>query len=116
MDNIPSTDQMNKTIYLLRRLGITANYDGFLYTAYAVSLAVESPDKLQSVTNCLYPEVAAKYNTSPDNVRKSIAKVCYLAWERNPDLLSESAMYKLKKKPGTAEFLAILAVSITVCI
>ena len=97
-------------ISLLCRLGITANYNGFYQTVYAVELAVASPDKLQSVTNCIYPEVAVKYNTSQENVRKNIAKICTLAWERNPQLLSEIAMHKLKKKPGTSEFLAILAV------
>ncbi len=97
-------------ISLLCRLGITANYDGFYQTVYAVELAAKDTKRLQSVTNYIYPEVAVKYNTSPDNVRKNIAKVCSLAWERNPKLLSEIAMHELKKKPGTAEFLAILAI------
>ena len=99
-------------ISLLCRLGITANYDGFYQTVHAVELAVAAPEKLQSVTNFIYPEVAAKYNTTPDNVRKNIAKVCSLAWERNPQLLSEIAMHKLKKKPGTSEFLAIVTVEV----
>ena len=99
-------------INILCRLGITANYDGFYQTVYAVKLAVDKPERLQSVTNCIYPEVAAKYNTSPDNVRKNISKICSLVWERNPQLLSDMAMHELKKKPGTCEFLAIFAVSV----
>jgi len=105
-----SINRVDEVIRILCRLGITANYDGFYQAVYAVDLAVAAPEKLQSVTNFIYPEVAAKYNTAPDNVRKNIAKVCSLAWERNPALLSEIAMYELKKKPGTSEFLAILAV------
>lgn len=101
-------------ISLLCRLGITANYDGFYQTVYAVELAVNDPKRLQSVTNCIYPEVAVKFNTSADNVRKNIAKVCSLAWERNPGLLSEMAMHELKKKPGTNEFLAILVVYVKI--
>ena len=101
-------------INLLCQLGITANYDGFYQTVYAVELAVAAPEKLQSVTNCIYPEVAEKYNTSPDNVRKNITKIRDIAWERNPQLLSEIAMHKLKKKPGTCEFLAILSFYSTV--
>lgn len=99
-------------INILCRLGITANYDGFYQTVYAVKLAVDEPERLQSVTNCIYPEVAAKYNTSPDNVRKNISKICTLAWEMNPQLLSEMAMHEINKKPGTSEFLAILAVHV----
>jgi len=97
-------------ISLLCQLGITANYDGFYQTAYAVKLASEGPVRLQSVTNCIYPEVATKYNTSPDNVRKNISKVRDIAWKKNPEFLCKIAQHQLKKKPGTGEFLAILAV------
>lgn len=102
-------------INLLCRLGITANYDGFYQTVNAVELAIAAPEKLQSVTNCIYPEVATKYNTSPDNIRKNIAKIRDIAWERNPQLISEMAMHEIKKKPGTAEFLAILTVYSIMC-
>lgn len=105
-----SINRIDEVIRILCRLGITANYDGFYQTVHAVELAVAAPEKLQSVTNFIYHEVAAKYNTSPDNVRKNIAKIRDIAWERNPQLISEMAMHKIKKKPGTSEFLAILAV------
>ena len=95
---------------ILCRLGITANYDGFHYTACTVMLAVEDPGKLQLATKWLYPEVAARYGTNADNVRKCIAKVRDIAWDNDPELLSEIAMHKLKKKPGTSEFPAIIAV------
>lgn len=110
MDDIWTTDDMHTAIRLLSRLGITANYDGFLYTAHAVSIAAAEPGRLQSVTNFLYPEVAAIYNTSSDNVRKNISKVRDIAWETDPGLLCEIGSYQLKKKPGTAQFLALLTV------
>lgn len=94
----------------LCRLGITANYAGFQHTIDAVTIAAEDIGKLQLVTKQIYPEIAAKYNTGADQVRRNIEKVCTLAWERNPKLLSELAMYELKKKPGTSEFLAIVTV------
>ena len=102
-----------RTVRVLCRLGITANYSGFFYTAYAVMLAAEDPKRLQLVTKWLYPDVAAAYNTNTDNVRKNIDKICSLAWGRNPGLLSKLADFELKKKPGTAEFLAIIAVYIS---
>lgn len=107
------TTAFRETMNLLSRLGITANYDGFLYTAYAISLAVETPEKLHSVTNYIYPDVASKYDTSSDNVRKSISKVRDIAWYNNPELFSELAMRPLNKKPGTVVFLAILATYIS---
>lgn len=94
----------------LCRLGITANYAGFQYTIDAVTIAAEDIGKLQFVTKQIYPDIATRYNTSPEQVRRNIDKVCTLAWERNPTLLSELAMYELKKKPGTSEFLAIVTV------
>lgn len=118
-DRILFKDDFHTTVHiavcLLSKLGITANYDGFLHTAYAISLAVETPEKLRSVTNFIYPEVAARYITSPDNVRKNIAKIRDIAWERNPELLSEIAMHQIRKKPGTAEFLAILTIHLIFC-
>lgn len=42
---------------LLYQLGISANYKGFLHTAYAVSLCVEQQDRLLLVTKWLYPDV-----------------------------------------------------------
>lgn len=41
---------------LLYQLGISANYKGFLHTAYAVSLCVEQQDRLLLVTKWLYPD------------------------------------------------------------
>ena len=115
MKQLFQPEYFSEAMHLLSRLGVSATYDGFLYTAYAISLAVDSPDRLLSVSNCIYPNVAAKYNTSPDNVRKSIAKVRDIAWNNNPELLSELAMHKLNKKPGTSQFPAILAVYLICC-
>ena len=42
---------------LLYRLGVTANYTGFFYTAYAVQLCAEHPDRLMLVTKWVYPDV-----------------------------------------------------------
>lgn len=97
---------------ILCKLGITANYAGFQYAIDAVLIASEDIGKLQLVTKQIYPEIAAKYNTGPDQVRRNIEKVCSLAWERNPKLLSELAMYELKEKPTATEFLAILTMQL----
>jgi len=107
-----SSKVFDTAVQTLRRLGVTPNYSGFFQTAYAVKLASENPIRLQLVTKWLYPDVAIKFKTCSDNVRKNIAKVCQIAWEKNPELLSQIATYELKKKPGTNEFLAILAIHI----
>ena len=44
---------------LLYRLGVTANYTGFFYTAYAVQLCAEHPDRLMLVTKWVYPDAVS---------------------------------------------------------
>lgn len=105
-----SRQHTQEEIYLLlSRLGITANYTGFFYTAHAVRLIAEQPQKLLLVTKQLYPEVAEYYGTSWVSVERNIRTAASVAWEANPALLTQLAGYRLTTKPRTAQFLAILA-------
>ena len=60
---------------LLCQLGITANYNGFFHAAYAVSLAIQNPNRLRLVTKRLYPEVAKRYVTNWKSVERNIRTV-----------------------------------------
>lgn len=104
------SENMRRAGQFLSRLGITANYSGYHYAAYCITLAMEDPERLQLVTKWLYPDVAKKFRTTTDSVRKNIRKVIDLAWQRSPAMMTEIAMYDLKQKPGTAEFLAMVVV------
>lgn len=100
---------MQTEIYdLLKRLGVTANYTGFLYTAYAVSLCVEQPERLLVVTKWLYPEVAKQFGTSWKAVERNIRTVGDIIWRENRPLLEELAHRPLTEKPRSAQLLAIL--------
>ena len=59
---------------LLYRLGVTANYTGFFYTAYAVRLCAEHPDRLMLVTKWVYPDVAKRYRTNWKAVKETSAQ------------------------------------------
>lgn len=101
-----------KPIYdMLRRLGITSNYRGFYYAAYAVWLAVRNPEALLLVTKWLYPDVATQYHTTWSAVERGIRTVVSIAWANNPDLLCELAGCSLPGKPQPGRFLAILSSS-----
>lgn len=104
------SENMRRAGLLLSRLGVTANYSGYHYAAYGVALAMEDPERLQLVTKWIYPDVAKKFRTTTDSVRKNIRKVIDLAWQRNHAMITQIAMYDLKQKPGTAEFLAMVVV------
>ena len=69
---------------MLCRLGATANYRGFSYTAYAVLLCVQQQDRLLLVTKWLYPDVAKRYGTNwkavERNIRTVIIVPCWRDW------------------------------------
>ena len=94
---------------LLCQLGITANYNGFFHAAYAVSLAIQNPNRLRLVTKRLYPEVAKRYVTNWKSVERNIRTVVRIAWDTNPARLEELARHPLYQRPTASGFLAILA-------
>ena len=93
---------MTQACALLHRLGVTANYKGYAYAAYAAALCVERPDLLLLVTKNLYPEVARRYQTTWHTV----------VWARNPALLGRMAGGALEGKPRSTQFLAIITAEI----
>lgn len=100
---------MIRRVYdLLGALGVTANYSGFFYAAYAVLLSLEDQGRLLLVTKRLYPEVAEHYKTTASCVERNIRTVASHAWERNATLLQQVAQDRLWEKPTASEFIAIL--------
>ena len=93
---------------LLCRLGITANYMGFLYTACAVELCAMQPERLQLVTKRVYSEVASRYQTNWKAVERHIRAASGMAWERNRSLLEKLADRPLLQRLYAAQLLAIL--------
>lgn len=104
-------EENNHKIYinlLLEQLGVTANYIGYHYTACAVKLAIENPQKLTRVTKLLYPEVAKIYGTNWKAVERNIRTVVAIAWESNPALMRKLSCNHIEKKPCASQFLSIL--------
>lgn len=100
-----------KVMKMLCRLGITATYHGFFYTAYAVQIARENPLYFLLVTKRLYPEVGKHFGTTAASVERAIRTVAETAWKRNRSFLAQIAQRKLHSKPKTSEFISILAYS-----
>ena len=71
---------------MLCRLGATANYRGFSYTAYAVLLCVQQQDRLLLVTKWLYPDVAKRYGTNWKAVERNIRKMVAIQTRRSRQL------------------------------
>lgn len=93
---------------LLYQLGATANYTGFFYTAHAVQLCVEQPQRLTLVTKWVYPDVAKQYGTNWKSVERNIRTIANIVWELNRSKLEQLAERKLEAKPCNAQLLSIL--------
>lgn len=96
------------TAELLSRLGVTANYKGFLYIVSAVELCLADEEGLHLVTKYVYPQVARQYHTSWQAVERDIRKAVELAWETDRPFLEHLARRPLRQRPSNAQFLAIL--------
>ena len=97
---------------MLCRLGATANYRGFSYTAYAVLLCVQQQDRLLLVTKWFYPDVAKRYGTNWKAVERNIRTVITVVWEQNRAMLEGLARRPLLQRPCAAQFLSILSSSL----
>lgn len=97
---------------ILSRLGLTANYKGFSYIVSAVELCLEDRDRLHLVTKQVYPEVARRHGTNWRAVERDIRKAGELIWAQGRDMLENLARRPLRKKPGNAQFLAILTLAV----
>lgn len=93
--------------WLLRKLGITANYRGFHYISHAMYLISEDEERLFFVTKLLYPDIAKAYHTDWRAVEHSIRTVIKTLWRINADFICFMADYDLQKKPAAGKFLAI---------
>ena len=94
---------------LLRRLGITENYKGFRYAAYAAALCALERERLLLVTKLLYPDVARRFGTTWKAAERNLRTVAAIAWTQNHDHLVNLSQSPLEQKPQCAQFQAILA-------
>lgn len=108
-NNLLQDTSHKKACALLFYLGVTPNYVGYLHTACAIKLATEDPQYLLCVTKWLYPNVAELCDTTWQAVERNIRTVISAIWRENPERLSALSGTILRKKPRTAQFLAILS-------
>ena len=106
-------ENLNPIYDFLHRLGVTANYSGFFYTAYAAKLCMDEPQRLTLVTKWLYPDVASYYKTNWKAVERSMRTIISNIWNNNTELISKLSGYPMKEKPSPAEFLSILVICLS---
>ena len=90
---------------LLTQLGADLHYIGFRYTEYALLLMGEDEQCIHSVTKCLYPEIARRYQTSCHAVERNIRTLSQVAWKSEPGLLQKWRVIHLRKDQHPVSFL-----------
>lgn len=100
---------MIKIFKLLRRLGITSKYKGYLYLAEAIQIVLDHPKDVCQVTRDIYPVLAERYNTEPESVEHGIRKAAEICWRTHRTTLCEIAEMELEKRPSNSELIDLLS-------
>ena len=76
-------------------------------------MVVKDIDVINQITKQLYPEIAAKYRTTPSRVERAIRHAIEVAWARGQIETVESifgyTVSTSKGKPTNSEFIAMIA-------
>lgn len=94
-------------------VGIPAHIKGYQYLRDGIKLVVENLQKINSITKCLYPEIAKRFGTTSSKVERAIRHAIEVAWNRgkieNINNLFGTKIYTANEKPTNGEFIALIA-------
>lgn len=102
-----------KITRLLLRIGIPSHLKGFAYLRECILMSIKSPRLMVAVTQKLYPAVAAKYDTTPCAVERSVRSVVAIVRKCNDaklyDMCFGDGAFESQFKPTNAELISSLA-------
>lgn len=93
---LPQTNQPRQIHRLLTETGFTSNAHGYHYLVTAISLLLNEPDMMSSLTKRLYVEIAARHQTSAACVERNMRHAIHVTCRRMgmPEL-SNGAMLRM---------------------
>ena len=98
---------------IIHQIGVPAHIKGYQYLRYAIIMAIDDADIINSVTKVLYPTVAKKFQTTTSRVERAIRHAIEVAWDRGDvDTLNSYFGYTIQNsrgKPTNSEFIAMIA-------
>ncbi len=108
-----SLELKNRVTAIIHEIGVPAHIKGYQYLREAIIITVENMDVINAVTKVLYPEVAARFGTTPSRVERAIRHAIEVAWDRGDlETLQKFFGYTVsntKGKPTNSEFIAMIA-------
>lgn len=109
-------DMEQLTVNLLRDIGVPLRMVGYKYLKDAILIALNDVDALMSITKNVYPEIAARHETSAGNVERNIRYVIESTWNRRFDKkyekVVENIFKEMTKKPTNSEFILVCSETI----
>jgi two-component system response regulator (stage 0 sporulation protein A) len=98
---------------IIHEIGVPAHIKGYMYLREAITMVYNNIEILGSITKVLYPQIAAKFKTTPSRVERAIRHAIEVAWSRgNVDSIASLFGYTVnasKAKPTNSEFIAMVA-------
>lgn len=98
---------------ILHDLGIPSHIRGYQYIREGILLIYESKKIVTLVTKDVYPEIAAKFNTTSSRVERAIRHAIEISWIRGDLKLMErifgNSIDFERSKPTNSEFLTTIA-------
>ncbi|MBR1413371.1 MAG: sporulation transcription factor Spo0A [Bacilli bacterium] len=98
---------------MLHDLGIPSHIKGYQYLRDSIYIIFQSPELVGNITKEVYPEIAAKYDTTSSRVERAIRHAIEVSWARGEyalmeDLFSNSVDIE-RSKPTNSEFIVTIA-------
>lgn len=98
---------------ILHELGVPSHIKGYQYIREGILVLYERPEVIGGITKELYPEIAAKFETTVSRVERAIRHAIEISWNRgNWQLMEEIFGHSVdidKAKPTNSEFIVTVA-------
>lgn len=98
---------------IIHEVGVPAHIKGYQYLREAIMMVIGDIEIINQITKLLYPDIAAKYHTTPSRVERAIRHAIEVAWARGQnDTVERIFGYTVsatKGKPTNSEFIAMIA-------
>lgn len=93
---------------LLRQFGVGEHYSGYKLCISAVEIALEHPESLNSITKCIYPELADFHHTSLKCVERNLRTMIEKIWKSGGREFFCGPDSDNQKRPSNSRFIEML--------
>ena len=80
LEEVKNLSLVDKIMY---DLGLPKRLKGYIYIIEAAEMIYENPEVKKKYTTDIYPNIAAKHNTKPENVERAIRNIIEVAYKSN---------------------------------